>query len=105
MEDAFSAAMDDLFADPNIAADAVYLPQAGGAGSDVRIILKQPDEVVSFSDAKIASDTLTLLVRMTDIQDPEEDDMFLIGGKNYVVQGSPVADALRLVWTLNTRPA
>ncbi len=105
MEDAFSAAMDDLFADPNIAADAVYLPSTGGAGSDVRVILKRPDVVASFGDAKIASDTLTLLVRLTDIQDPEEDDMFLIGGKNYVVQGAPVADALRLVWTLNTRPA
>ncbi len=105
MENAFAAAMDDLFADPNIAADAVYLPASGGAGSDVRVILKRPDQVASFGEAKIASDTLTLLVRMTDIQDPEEDDMFLIGGQNYVVQGTPVADALRLVWTLNTRPA
>lgn len=105
MEDAFSAAMDDLFADPNIAADAVYLPQAGGAGSDVRVIRKRPDQVASFGETRIASETLVLLVRVIEVQDPEEDDMFLIGGKNYVVQGSPVADALRLVWTLNTRPA
>jgi len=105
MENAFSAAMDDLFADPNVAADAVYLPQTGGAGSDVRVILKRPDEVASFGEAKIASDTLMLLVRLTDIQDPEEDDMFLIGGKNYIVQGAPMADEMRLVWTLNTRPA
>ncbi len=105
MEDAFSAAMDDLFADPNIAADAVYLPQAGGAGSDVRVILKRPDEVASFGEARIASETLTLLVRVAEIQDPEEDDMFLIAGKNYIVQGAPMADAMRLVWTLNTRPA
>lgn len=105
MEDAFSAAMDDLFADPNIAADAVYLPASGGAGSDVRVILKRPDEVASFGEARIASETLVLLVRVIEIQDPEEDDQFMIGGRNYVVQGAPVADALRLVWTLNTRPA
>ncbi len=105
MEDAFSAAMDDLFADPNIAADAVYLPASGGAGSDVRVILKRPDEVASFGEARIASETLILLVRVIEIQDPEEDDQFLIGGRNYVVQGEPIADALRLIWTLNTRPA
>jgi len=105
MEDAFSSAMIDLCADPNIAADAVYLQQAGGARSDVRVILKRPDEISSFGEARIASETLVLLVRVIEIQDPEEDDQFLIGGRNYVVQGEPVADALRLVWTINTRPA
>lgn len=105
MENAFAAATDDLFADPNVAADAVYLPSTGGAGSDVRVILKRPDEVASFGEARIATETLVLLVRVSEIQDPEEDDMFLIDGKSYVVQGVPVADALRLVWTLNTRPA
>ncbi|HAX90864.1 MAG TPA: hypothetical protein DCY07_01460 [Rhodospirillaceae bacterium] len=105
MENAFAAAMDDLFADPNIAANAVYLPSSGGAGSDVRVILKRPDEVASFGEARIASETLTLQVRVVEIQDPEEDDMFLINGRNYVVQGEPIADALRLIWTLNTRPA
>lgn len=105
MESAFAAAMDDLFVDPNIAADAVYLPSSGGAGSDVRVILKRPDEVASFGEARIATETLTLLVRVAEIQDPEEDDQFLISGRNYVVQGAPIADAMRLVWTLNTRPA
>ncbi len=105
MENAFAAAMDDLFADPNVAANAVYLPSSGGAGSDVRVILKRPDEVASFGEARIASETLVLLVRVVEIQDPEEDDMFLINGNNYIVQGTPVADALRLIWTLNTRPA
>lgn len=105
MADAFAAAMDDLFADPNVAADAVYLPSSGGAGSDVRVILKRQDEIASFGEAKIVSGTLTLLVRVSDIQNPEEDDTFLISGKSYVVQGESVADALRLVWTINTRPA
>ena len=105
MENAFAAATDDLFADPNVAADAVYLPHTGGAGSDVRVILKQPDEIASFGEARIATETLVLLARVAEIQDPEEDDMFLINGKSYVVQGVPIADALSLVWTLNTRPA
>jgi hypothetical protein len=105
MENAFAAAMDDLFADPNVAADAIYLPSSGGAGSDVRVIMKQPDEVASFGEARIASETLMLLVRVTEIKDPEQDDQFLIDGKSYVVQGAPAADAMRLVWTLNTRPA
>jgi len=105
MENAFAAATDDLFADPNIAADAVYLPHSGGAGSDVRVILKQPDEIASFGEAKIATETLVFLVRVAEIQDPEEDDMFLIEGKSYIVPGAPVADAMRLVWTLNTRPS
>ena len=105
MENAFAAATNDLFVDPNVAADAVYLPSTGGAGSDVRVILKRPDEVASFGEARIATETLVLLVRVAEVQDPEEDDMFLIDGKSYVVQGVPVADALRLVWTLNTRPS
>lgn len=105
MENAFAAAMDDLFADPNVAANAVYLPSSGGAGSDVRVILKRPDEVASFGEARIASETLVLLVRVAEIHDLEEDDQFLISGRNYVVQGEPMADALRLIWTINTRPA
>lgn len=100
---AFATAIDDLFADPNIAADAIYTP-AGSDPMTARVIARRPDEIVGFGDARIHTATIAFDVRVSEVPAPVEGDTFTIGGETYVVQGEPVRDAERLVWTIEARP-
>jgi hypothetical protein len=101
---AFAAAIDALFADPNLARGAVY--RAGGAdpGIAARVIVRRPDRIGDFGDTRIASETATFDVRTVEIAGPAEGDTLEIDGVTYVIQGTPVRDAERLIWTIEARP-
>jgi hypothetical protein len=100
---AFAAAIDALFADPNLAGDAVYRAGGAGPGIAVRVIVRRPDRIGDFGDTRIASETVTLDVRTAEIAEPA-DDTLDVDGVTYVVQGTPVRDAERLIWTIEARP-
>ena len=102
--DVFATTIDALFADPNIAIDVVY--RAGGAdpGFQVRVVTRRPDRIGDFGDTRIASETMTFDVRTAEIAGPAEGDTLDVGGVTYVVQGTPVRDAERLIWTIEARP-
>ena len=55
---AFAAAVDLLFADPNIGRDAVHTPD-GGTPVPVRIIARRADEVTGFGDGDRVAEALT----------------------------------------------
>ena len=101
---AFAAAIDALFADINLAALSVY--RAGGAdpGIAVRLIVRRPDRIGDFGDTRIASETAIFDVRSAEIAAPAEGDILEIDGVTYVVQGTPVRDAERLIWAIEARP-
>jgi hypothetical protein len=101
---AFAAAIDALFADANIATDAVYTPTGDGP-INVQVVARRPDEIVGFGDTRIHSATAVFDVRVSDAAAPAEGDTLEIGGETYLVQGEPVLDRERLVWTLDTRPS
>jgi hypothetical protein len=100
----FAEAIDDLFADPNLVRDAVW--RAGGIGAPVpvRIVLRQPDRVESFGETRIWSESVIGDVRTRDATSLAEADVFEIDGAIYVVQGEPVRDSERLVWSVELRP-
>lgn len=100
----FAAAVDALFADPNIATEAVYTP-AGGGALTVRVVARRPDEIVGFGDTRIHTATAMFDMRVSEVAAPAEDDRLDVGGETFVVQGEPVRDRDGLIWTLNTRPA
>jgi hypothetical protein len=100
---AFASAIDDLFADPNIASDAVYTP-ADGDPVSVRVIARRPDEIVGFGDTRVHTATAIFDVRISEVPTPAEGDTLEVGGETYVIQGEPVGDRERLVWTLDCRP-
>jgi hypothetical protein len=104
VETVFTAAIDALFADPNLGLDAVY--RAGGADPAVRVrvILRRPDRVGEFGETRIVTETLLIDVRVGELADPAEGDTFDIDGDAYVFQGEPVRDAERLIWTIEGRP-
>lgn len=44
-------------------------------------------------------------VRVSEVEEPEAGDTLTVDGATFVVQGEPVRDRERLVWTLDVRPA
>ncbi len=101
---AFAAAVDLLFADPNIGKDAVYTPE-GGTPVPVRIIARRADEVTGFGDARLWSETTRIDLRVAEVSAPRPGDQIAIDGDAFLIQGEPVRDRERLVWTVDLRPA
>ncbi len=100
-----AAAIDALFADPNLANDATY--RAGGVdpGIPVRVILRRPDRVGEFGKTRIVTETLLIDIRVSEVATPAHGDTIELDGTVYVIQGEPIRDGERLVWTIEARPA
>ena len=44
-------------------------------------------------------------VRVSDMLDPRTGDLIVIGAESFTIQGEPVRDRERLIWTLDLRPS
>ena len=99
---AAAAAVDDCFR--HLGRDAVYTPD-GGTSLEVRVIAKRPDEIVGFGETRIHAGTTLFDVRVSEVAEPRPGDRLGLGGEDYLVQGEPVSDAERLIWTLEACPA
>ncbi len=104
MPDALSAALAALFADPNIGRDAIYIAD-GGAPVLVRIVARRADAVTDFSDARLWSETTRVDLRVAEVPAPLPGDRIEIDGDAFLIQGEPIRDRERLVWTIDLRPA
>jgi hypothetical protein len=102
---AFAAAMDALFLDPHLAQDAAW--RAGGTGPSVtvRIVLRQPDRIGGFGETRLLADTTVVELRTVEVPVVAAGDTIEIDGDLYRVQGEPVRDSERLIWTAELRPA
>lgn len=100
---AFAGLVDRLFADPNLGRDAVYEP-ADGEPVAVRVIARRADALAEFGAGRLWSETTRLDLRVAEVADPRPGDRVVIGGEVFVVQGEPVRDRDRLVWTIEARP-
>jgi hypothetical protein len=108
---AFAAATDALFADPNIAQDAIW--RAGGvvAGITVRIVIRRPDQVVGFGDSRAILPTMLIDIRRSEISQPASGDTIEIPGSGpgngdiFEVIAAPMLDGAQLVWTCETAPS
>ena len=98
------AALDALFADAHLARDVVYTAE-GGAPVLVRAILLRPDDVTNFGDARIWSETTRIDLRVAEVPAPRPGDRIEIDSDAFLIQGEPVRDRERLVWTVDLRPA
>lgn len=96
---AFTGAIDDLFADPNMAVTVSY------QGRPIRALVRRPDRDLEFSDITIHTATAVFEVRRRDVVAPQAGDIIIHDGDSFVVQGEPRLDAERLIWTIDTRPA
>jgi len=101
---AFTAAIDALFNNPNIASDAVYREQGTGNPQMVRIVIRRPDEVLDFGDGHVVTATTIAELRVSEIPAPQAGDTLEIYGEAFTIQGTPRRDSERLIWSLDLRP-
>ena len=102
--DVFAVATDALFADPNIATDAVWRAGGVGAGTAVRVVTRRPDQVAGFSDSRAVLPTMLIEVRRSEVAEPASGDTVEIDGETFEVIAAPTVDSLRLVWTCEAAP-
>ena len=101
---AFAAAVGALFGDPNIGRDAVYVAD-GGVPVLVRAVARRADAVTDFGDARLWSETTRVDLRVAEVPHPRPGARVGIDGDAFLIQGEPVRDRERLVWTVDLRPA
>jgi hypothetical protein len=101
---AFLAALDLLFADLNLAHEAWYR-DSEGQFTRIRIILRRNDDVTAFGAARLVSDTCRFDVRVSELSAPRPDEQILLGEETFLIQGEPLRDRDRLVWTIEATPA
>ncbi|WP_050526180.1 head-tail joining protein [Pseudorhodobacter aquimaris] len=100
----FIAAIDNVFCDPNIARDAVYIAD-GGMPVLVRVVMRRADDITGFGDARLWSETTRIDLRVAEVPNPRPGERIEINSEAFLIQGEPVRDRERLVWTLDLRPA
>ena len=101
---AFAAILDALFSDQNIGREAVYISD-GGAPLLVRVVSRQADAITDFGDARLWSETTRIDLRVAEVPAPRPGDRLEMDGDAFLIQGEPVRDRERLVWTVDLRPA
>jgi len=100
----FADAIDTLFGDPNMGREALYIAQ-GGAPQLVRVVLRRPDDITGFGEARLWSETTRLDLRVAEVANPRPGDRIEIEGEPFLIQGEPTRDRERLIWTVDLRPA
>jgi hypothetical protein len=100
----FSVAINNLFADPAIARDATYTAD-GSSPVLVRVVMRRADEITGFGDARLWSESTRIDLRVAEVLSPRPGDRIEIDGEALLIQGEPVRDRERLVWTVDLRPA
>jgi len=101
---AFVAALDLLFADPNLSTPVLYQQAGIGVEHALRVMRRSPDRMVEFGAARLVSDSVALDVRISDCPELAAGDRFEIAGEIFVVQGTPQRDRERLVWKAELLP-
>ena len=101
---AFAAAIEMLIAYPNIGVEAIYTSD-GGAPVLVRTVARRADAVSEFGDARLWSETTRVDLRVAEVPNPRPGDRVEIEGGDFLIQGEPVRDRERLIWTVDLRHA
>ena len=101
----FAAALDRAYANPSMAAAAVWISATTSEEMPVRVIRRAPDRITEFGAARFISDTMMVDVRVSDLPDPRPGDLIIIGADSFTIQGEPMRDRERLVWSLDLQPS
>jgi hypothetical protein len=101
---AFAGAVVALFADPNLGRAATFEP-ADGDPFPLRVDARRADAITDFGDARLWTETTRVDLRAVEVPSPRPGDRVEIVGDAFLIQGEPVRDRERLVWTVDLRPA
>ena len=101
----FAAAMDRIFTDAAMAVPALWISATTSEDRSIRIIARAPDRITDVGAGRFVSVTTVVDVRVADLPAPRSGDVIVIGPDSFVIQGEPLRDRERLIWTLDLRPA
>lgn len=101
---AIAAAVAAMFRDPNLTHAAVWRQGGTGSGVALRVTREAPDEITSFGGSRYAADTIRLELRIAEAPTLADGDTIEIDGTTYEIQGEPLRDAERLIWSADARP-
>ncbi|MBN2629401.1 MAG: hypothetical protein JXR75_02535 [Rhodobacteraceae bacterium] len=101
----FAAAMDRIYANPSMATAAVWISATTSEERPIRVIRRAPDRITDFGAGRFISDSMMVDVRVSDLLDPRTGDLIVIGTDSFTIQGEPVRDRERLIWSLDLRPS
>lgn len=100
----FAAVMDRIYANPSMAVAALRISASISDERPIRVIRRDPDRITEFGAGRFVSDTMLMDVRVSDLPEPRPGDLIIIGADSFTIQGEPVRDRERLIWTLDLRP-
>ena len=101
----FATAMDRIYANPSMAAAAVWISATTSEERPIRVIRRAPDRITEFGAGQFVSNTMMVDVRVSDLPDPRPGDLIVIGADSFTIQGEPVRDRDHLIWSLDLRPS
>ena len=101
----FAAAMDRIFIHAAMATPALWISATTSEERPIRVIARAPDRITEFGAGRFVSDTMVVDVRLSDLPAPHPGDLIVIGADSFMIQGEPIRDRERLIWTLDLRPA
>jgi len=70
----------------------------------VRLVARRADDVNEFGAARLWSETSRVDLQVAEVPNPRPGDRIEIDGDAFLIQGEPVRDRERLVWTVDLRP-
>lgn len=85
------------------ALSATYRVGGAGGGTVIPVLPSRPDRGVSLFGQETVSSTGGFVIRVSDVAAPAAGDTLEISGVTYTVQGEPVRDETRVLWSVEAR--
>ncbi|WP_323775947.1 head-tail joining protein [Leisingera sp.] len=99
----FGAAINAIFADPNMSVSAEYRVGGSDPAVTVRVIKSSPDVATDWNRASFVQASIIFDVRKSEVPTPEVGDTFTIGGEVFAIREEPQRDTEGLCWKLGMR--
>ncbi|MFD1510562.1 head-tail joining protein [Lacimonas salitolerans] len=61
--------------------------------------------MTTFGAARLVSETMRFDLRVSELPAPRPDEQILLGEETFLIQGEPLRDRERLIWTIEATPA
>ena len=100
----FEAALGCIFGNPSMAVAGLWISATTSQERPIRVIRRAPDRITEFGAGRFVSDIMMVDVRVSDLPHPRPGDLIVIGVDSFTIQGEPVRDRERLIWSLDLRP-
>ena len=85
------------------ALSATYRAGGAGSGTVIPMLPFRPDRGVSLFGQETVSATGGFLIRVFDVAAPAAGDTIEVDGTTYTVQGAPLRDETRALWSVEAR--